>query len=59
MLLPKAYGAWERNWNARPKWEQSKVADDPAFMEDFIHFYTVVRQRELPYLETAGLNYWK
>ena len=59
MLLPKAYGAWERNWNARPDWEQSTDAEDPAFMEDFIHFFTVVRQRELPYLEVAGLNYWK
>ena len=59
MLLPKAYGAWERNWNSRPQWEQNKVADDPAFMEDFIRFFTVVRQRELPYLEEAGLDYWK
>ena len=59
MLLPKAYGAWERNWNSRPEWEQSKVAEDPAFMEDFIRFFTVVRQRELPFVEKVGLNHWK
>lgn len=58
MLLPKAYGAWERNWNAHPVWEHSKDAEDPAFMEDFIHFFTVVRQRELPFLDRTGLNYW-
>ena len=59
MLLPKAYGAWERNWNARPVWEQGTDAEDPAFMEDFIRFFSVVRQRELPYLEKTGLNYWE
>ena len=59
MLLPKAYGAWERSWNARPDWEQSIDAEDSAFTEDFIRFYTVVRQREVPYLEEVGLNYWK
>ena len=59
LLLPRAYGIWERCWNARPVWEQSEVAEDPAFMDDFIRFYTVVRQREFPYLDNTGLNYWK
>ena len=58
MLFPKAYSLWERSWNARPLWEQSKDAADPAFMEDFIHFFTIVRQRELPYLDKVGLDYW-
>ena len=59
MVLPKAYGAWERSWNACPTWEQSTKAEDPAFEEDFLRFYTIVRQRELPYLEKMGLNYWR
>ena len=59
MLFPKAYGAWERNWNACPSWEQSEDPEDPAFMEDFIRFYTVVRQRELPHLDKVGLKYWR
>ena len=59
MLLPKAYGAWERNWNARPVWESTNDPLDPVFMDDFIHFFTVVRQREIPYLERVGMNYWR
>ena len=59
MLFPKAYGTWERSWNAHPVWEQSKDSEDPLFMDDFVRFYTIVRQRELPYLERSGLDYWK
>ena len=59
LLLPRAFGAWERSWNARPSWEQSVRADDPAFMDDFIRFYSIIRQRELPRLDNLGLNYWK
>ena len=58
MLFPKAYSSWERNWNAHPEWEQSSDAEDPVFMEDFIHFFTIVREREIPYLDKMGLNYW-
>ena len=58
MLFPKAYGAWKRNWNARPTWEKSTVPDDPAIEEDFVHFFSVVRQREIPYLEKIGLEHW-
>ena len=59
MLFPKAYGTWERCWNAHPVWEHSQNPEDSLFMDDFVRFYTIVRLRELPELERSGLDYWK
>ena len=53
-IFPKAVGAFERGWNARPCWP-----DDESFAEDFHRFYTIVSLREMPVWDAAGINYKK
>lgn len=56
-IFPKALGLFERAWNASPSWEGTTVSDDPAFMEDFDKFYSIIHDRELPYYEKLGISY--
>ena len=58
-LFPKSLGLPERGWNAVPAWEQTTVADDPAFMEDFDRFYSTVQNHEFPYFDSLGISYRK
>ena len=56
-LFPKALGLLERGWNASPVWEGTTVSDAPEFMADFDLFYSIIRERELPYYQSIGISY--
>ena len=56
-LFPKALGLFERGWNASPVWEDTTVSDDPAFVDDFNKFYSIINDKELPYYQKAGISY--
>ena len=56
-LFPKALGLAERGWNASPAWEQTTVPDDPAFVADFNHFFSIVTLNEYPYYDSLGITY--
>ena len=56
-LFPKAAGLFERGWNAVPAWQDSLVADDPAFVDDFDRFFSIVTDHEYPYYESLGISY--
>lgn len=53
-IFPKALGAFERAWNARPYWE-----DDDAFKKDFDRFYSIIAAKEFPYYDQLGIRYKK
>ena len=56
-LFPKAVGLFERGWNATPAWEQTTVADDPAFVDDFNAFFSIIAQHEYPYYANQGISW--
>ena len=56
-LFPKALGTFERGWNATPSWSTATVSDDPAFMDDFNHFFSIVTDNEYPYYESLGVSF--
>jgi len=56
-LFPKALGLFERGWNVSPVWENTTVSDDPAFVEDFNKFYSIINDKELPYYQKLGISY--
>jgi len=56
-LFPKAVGLFERGWNASPAWAETTRPDDPAFVEDFDRFFTIVAQREYPYYANQGISW--
>ena len=56
-LFPKAVGLFERGWNASPAWAETTQPDDPAFVKDFDHFFTIVAQREYPYYANMGISW--
>ena len=56
-IFPKAMGLFERGWNARPVWENTTVSDDPAFMKDFDHFFSIIKDKEYPYYDEMGISY--
>ena len=56
-FFPKACGLFERGWNAEPLWKDTTAPDDPAFMEDFDRFFSIVVDHEYPYYESQGISY--
>ncbi len=56
-VFPKTLGLFERGWNASPVWEGTQVSDDPAFVADFNAFYSIIRDKELPYYRKIGIAY--
>ena len=56
-LFPKALGLLERGWNASPVWEGTTASDDPVFMADFDQFYSIIKEKELPYYQSIGISY--
>ena len=56
-LFPKAVGLFERGWNASPVWAETTQPDDPAFVEDFDKFFTIVAEREYPYYANMGISW--
>ncbi len=56
-IFPKALGLFERGWNASPVWEDTSVSDDPAFMDDFNQFYSIIHDKEMPYYQKMGISY--
>ena len=56
-LFPKAVGLFERGWNAAPAWAETTAPDDPAFVEDFDRFFTIVAEREYPYYDSMGISW--
>lgn len=58
MLFPKVYGLDERSWNAHPSFEGLPEETEPqAYNAALAQFYALIEQRELPYLDTRGVNY--
>ena len=51
-IFPKAIGAFERGWNARPDW-----SGDEAFKSDFDRFYSILAKKEFPIYEERGIRY--
>ena len=58
-LFPKAVGLFERGWNADPAWAETTRPDDPAFVEDFDHFFSIIAEREYPYYDSIGISWHK
>ena len=56
-FFPKSLGLFERGWNASPAWAGTVAPDDPAFMADFDHFFSIVTEREYPYYDSIGISY--
>ena len=56
-FFPKSLGLFERGWNASPAWAGTVAPDDPAFMADFDHFFSIVTEREYPYYDSLGISY--
>ena len=56
-IFPKALGLFERGWNVSPVWEGTTVSDDPAFVDDFNKFYSIINDKELPYYQKIGISY--
>lgn len=56
-IFPKAYGIFERAWNAHPVWEDIKEEGDPRYVDAFDKFYSIVADRELPSLDSRGINH--
>jgi hexosaminidase len=56
MLFPKALGAFERAWNARPEWAE-KAADKDTFTESFNRFYSIILDREIPFYAEKGMRF--
>ena len=56
-VFPKVCGVFERAWNASPSWENTRVSDDPAFMEALDKYYSTVVSHEMPYYEAEGISY--
>ena len=56
-LFPKACGLFERGWNAEPGWKDTSAADDPAFMEDFDRFFSIIVDHEYPYYDSMEISY--
>ena len=56
-LFPKALGLLERGWNVSPVWEGTTASDDPVFMADFDQFYSIIKEKELPYYQSIGISY--
>ena len=56
-LFPKALGLFERGWNASPAWAETTQPDDPAFVKDFDHFFSIIVEREYPYYESLGISW--
>lgn len=58
MLFPKVYGLAERGWNAHPSFEGLPEETEPqTFNAALAQYYALIEQRELPYLDTRGVNY--
>ena len=53
-MLPKGLGSFERAWNSSPVW-----SSDEDFKASFRHFYSVIREKEMPAWDKAGYNYKK
>ena len=56
-LFPKALGLFERGWNASPAWTETTQPDDPAFVTDFDHFFSIIVEREYPYYESLRISW--
>ncbi|MCQ2166724.1 MAG: family 20 glycosylhydrolase [Bacteroidales bacterium] len=58
-IFPKALGLLERGWNSEPSWAGTRTSDDPAFVEAFDKFYSIITNCEMPYYEKEGICYHK
>ena len=56
-VFPKAYGIFDRAWNARPDWDEPGNRGEEQMQEAFDRLYSTVVKYELPYLENKGINH--
>ena len=54
-VFPKVCGIFERAWNSSPSWENTRVSDDPAFMEALDKYYSTIVSHEMPYYTSKGI----
>lgn len=57
-VFPKILGLVERGWNAHPEWEMMRGDEEKdAFFRDLSRFYTLINDKEFPYLNTQDVNF--
>ena len=56
-LFPKSLGLFERGWHPYPAWAGTVQPDDPAFLQDFDQFFSIVVDHEYPYYDALGISY--
>lgn len=57
-VFPKIFGLVERGWNAFPNWEQLHGEEEAkVFNKDLSHFYALLSDKEIPYLNGLHTNF--
>ena len=56
-FFPKSLGLFERGWNATPAWAGTTAPDDPAFLEDFDRFFSIITDHEYSWYDGLGICY--
>ena len=56
MIFPKALGAFDRAWNAKPGWAEN-VTSAECFLEAFNRFYSIIIDREMPFYHEKGMRF--
>lgn len=57
-IFPKILGLVERGWNAHPVWETMHGTEEQqAFYRSLSNFYTLLSEKEFPYLNKLGANF--
>lgn len=57
-IFPKILGLVERGWNAHPDWENMRGdQEQKAFDKNLSRFYTLINDKEIPFLSQSGVNF--
>jgi len=57
-IFPKILGLVERGWNTHPVWETLHgTQEQEAFNRDLSRFYTLIGNKEMPYLNKMNINF--
>lgn len=56
-MFPKAYGLFDRAWNACPEWDEPSHRSDEELQAAFDAFYSTIVKYELPWLDSKNIKY--